>query len=112
MKLWFHNSFKRSIDHHPRGNCCSTHVRGEFGGFFFGLALLAVDVGFEATVEVVDAHARVNDGHHDQREGNNGEEGHRGTSGKIVDSGERRVHAVELEAEVCHGSEEKELDRN
>ena len=64
----------------------------------------------QAPVEVVRAHASVDDGDHDQDEGDDGEEGHRGPGGQILRERGRRVHSVQLEAEVGHGGEEEQDD--
>lgn len=57
------------------------NVGGELGRFLLRAFLLLLDVGLEAMVEVVDAHARVDDGNHDEDEGDDSEEGHRRAGG-------------------------------
>ena len=100
---------RRSVDHHPRRDLAGD-VGGELGCLLLGGASLLVDVRLQATVEVVCAHACVDDGDHDQDKSDDGEEGHRGPSGQIEGGRKRVVHAVQLEAEVGHGGEEEQND--
>lgn len=76
---------------------------------FFVLVPLLVDVRLQATVEVVDTQTSVNDGDSDQDEGDNGEKRHWIQGHQVEWLCFRGVHAIQLEAEVCHGSEEQEL---
>lgn len=64
----------QSIDHHSGGNLAFNI--GELGRFLLGANLLILNVGLETMVEIVDAHARVDNGNHDEDQGNDGEEGH------------------------------------
>lgn len=94
-----------SIDHHARRDLAGDV--GKLGRLLLGAALLPVDVRLQASVEIVHAHTGVDDGDHDQDQGDDGEEGHRGPGGQILRERGRRVHSVQLEAEVGHGSEEE-----
>lgn len=57
----------------------------------------------------MDTQTRINDGDSDQDKGNDGEEGHRVEGRKVKWPSKWVVHAEKLEAEIRHGSEEKEL---
>ena len=81
----------------------------QLGGLFLVLVLLLVDVGLEAAVEIVDAQAGVDNGHRDQDQSNDSEKGHGIQGGEVKGHRFRVVHAIQLEAEVGHGSEEQEL---
>lgn len=59
----------------------------------------------QATVEVVHAYAGDDNRDDNQNQGDDGEECHRGTSGKILRECCRGVHAEEFEAEVPQGRE-------
>ena len=74
----------RSIDHHPSRHLSASDV-GQLGGLF-GLfaALLPVDVRLQALVEIVHAHAGVDDGQDDQDQGDDGEEGQRPPGGQVL----------------------------
>lgn len=68
------------VDHHPRRDLVGGHVGGQFGRLLFWAALLAVDMRLQSSVKVVDAHARVNNGDHDEDDGDDGKERHRSPS--------------------------------
>lgn len=103
LDLW------RSVDHHPRRDLAGD-VGGELGCLLLGGAFLLIDVRLQATVEVVRAHACVDDRDHNQDNSDDGEEGHRGPSGPIEGGRHRVVHAVQLEAEVGQSGEEEQND--
>lgn len=98
----------QSIDHHSGGDLALDI--GELGRLLLGPYLLILDVGLEAVVEVVDAHARVGNGNHDEDQGDDGEEGHRWPSGDVQVGSCLRVHTEQLEDEVCHSRKEEELE--
>lgn len=84
-------------------------IGGEFGGLFLWATLLLVDVRLQTSVEIVHAHAGVDNGDHNQDEGDDSEEGHRRASRQVLRERGRRVHAEELEAEVGHGCKKEKL---
>lgn len=68
-------------------------------------------MGLQAVVEVVGTQASVNNSDHNQNESDNGEERHGRSSGQVLWECLRGIHSEQLEAEICHGGEEKKLAR-
>lgn len=99
----------RLINHHAVRHL-ARNSRGQLSrllGFF--ATLLPVDVGLQTLVEIVHAHARINDGHDDQNEGDDREEGQRPPGRQVLLVCLWSVHANELEQEIGHCSEVKQL---
>lgn len=86
-----------------------SEVGGKLGRLFCLLVLLLVDMGLQTAVEVVGAQAGVDNRDHNQNNSNDGEEGHRWSSGQVLWECCRSVHSEQLETKVCHGCEEKKL---
>lgn len=86
------------------------HVGGQLGGLLLWASPLLVDVRLQAAVEVVHAHAGVDNGDHDQNEGDDGEESQRWAGRQVLREGGLGVHAEQLEAEVGHSCEEEKLN--
>lgn len=68
--------FSGSVDHHPRGDL-SADIGGKLRVLLSGRSLPAGNVWLQTPVEVVAAHAGVDDGDQDQDERDDGEERHR-----------------------------------
>lgn len=81
----------------------------QLGGLLLRAAPLLVDVRLQASVEVVDADASVDNGNHNQNESDDREESHRRASRQVLREGGRSVHAEQLETEVGHSREEEKL---
>lgn len=72
-------------------------VGGQLGRFLFFASLLSVDVRLQALVEVGRAQASVDNGQHNQNEGDDGEECERSPSGEVFFEEVGLVHSDELE---------------
>lgn len=62
-------------------------------------------MGLQTAVEVVGAQAGVDDSDHNQDDGDDGEEGHRWSSGQVFEVSQLGVHPEQLEAEISHRGE-------
>lgn len=85
------------------------HVGGQLGGLLLRAASFLVDVWLQASVEVVHTNASVDDGDHDQNEGDDGEESHRWTGRQVLREGGLGIHSEQLKAEIRHSREEEKL---
>lgn len=86
----------RLINHHSRRHLTGD-VGRQLGRLLFFASLLSVDMRLQPLVEVGRAQASVDDGHHDQDEGDDGEESKRSPSRKVFPEEIRLVHSNELE---------------
>lgn len=86
----------RLINHHSRRHLTGD-IGGQLGRFLFFASLLSVDVRLQAFVEVGRAQASVDDGQHNQNEGDDGEERERSPSGEVFLEEGGLVHSDELE---------------
>lgn len=86
----------RLINHHSRRHLTGD-IAGQLGRFLFFASLLFVDVRLQALMEIGRAQASIDDGHHDQNEGDDGEERERSPSGEVFLKEVGLVHSDELE---------------
>lgn len=77
--------------------------------FLLSILLPIRDVALESTIEVVHAHARVDDGDDDQDQGDDGENGELLAYGDVPDLLRRLIHPDELEEKVRRCGEEERL---
>lgn len=103
------DAFRVLINHHSRRHLAG-NVGGQFGGLFcLFTGLLPVDMRLQPLVEIVRAHASVDDSHDNENECDDREEGQRSSSKKILLESARLVHPDKLEEEIRHRAKIKEL---
>lgn len=77
---------------------------------FFALHLPRHDIRFQSLVEVQQADGRIDDGHQDENDGQNGERGERFADGTVcIGSVGILVHPDQFEEEVRHASKVQDL---